>query len=281
MKTLREEYRIRQATLDEPLEVLSLGGGVQSSAMALMADVGLLRGGVVPDCAIYANSWSDPFSTYEMIGYLRRMVSFPILMVDAGNLMDDVLTRKVSCSGKVYGKTTIPAYVLDRENHKGILQRSCTKDFKIRPIYSTIHKLVERKHGIRCRMWIGISYDEMLRRRPAFVDYIKNVYPLVEAGITREDCLQWMREHGHPEPSRSACVFCPFHSNRDWRELKEQDPEMFERVAVFEEKVQELYLEIIPGTPFLHPSRKGLREVDISQDKNNHAFTCGEGMCGV
>ena len=49
------------------LTVLSLGGGVQSSVMALMAGEGVFAR--VPDCAIFADThWSPPASTSTSSG---------------------------------------------------------------------------------------------------------------------------------------------------------------------------------------------------------------------
>ena len=57
------------------LTVISLGGGVQSSVMALMANAGAFDR--VPDCAIFADTRWEPPSVYEHIEWLSKQLSFP------------------------------------------------------------------------------------------------------------------------------------------------------------------------------------------------------------
>jgi 3'-phosphoadenosine 5'-phosphosulfate sulfotransferase (PAPS reductase)/FAD synthetase len=58
------------------LRVLSLGAGVQSSVMLLMADRGLL--GEKPDVAIFADTQWEPKEIYEHLEWLKTQVSIPI-----------------------------------------------------------------------------------------------------------------------------------------------------------------------------------------------------------
>ena len=57
------------------LTVISLGGGVQSSVMALMASQGAFDR--VPDCAIFADTRWEPPSIYEHLAWLSDRLSFP------------------------------------------------------------------------------------------------------------------------------------------------------------------------------------------------------------
>ena len=64
------------------LAVVSLGGGVQSSVMALMASQrGFDR---TPDCATFADARWEPPSVYAYIECLRDRLSFPLHIVDNG-----------------------------------------------------------------------------------------------------------------------------------------------------------------------------------------------------
>ena len=55
------------------LTVISLGGGVQSSVMALMASQGAFDR--VPDCAIFADTRWEPPSVYEHVEWLGDRLS--------------------------------------------------------------------------------------------------------------------------------------------------------------------------------------------------------------
>ena len=71
------------------LTVISLGGGVQSSVMALMANEGAFDR--IPDCAIFADTRWEPPSIYEHLTWLKDRLSFPLYVVDNGrSLRGDV-----------------------------------------------------------------------------------------------------------------------------------------------------------------------------------------------
>ena len=57
------------------LTVISLGGGVQSSVMALMASDGAFD--TEPDCAIFADTHWEPPSIYTHLDWLSSNLSFP------------------------------------------------------------------------------------------------------------------------------------------------------------------------------------------------------------
>ena len=57
------------------LTVISLGGGVQSSVMALMANEGAFDR--IPDCAIFADTRWEPPSIYEHLGVAERPAELP------------------------------------------------------------------------------------------------------------------------------------------------------------------------------------------------------------
>ena len=74
---------------DPTLTVISLGGGVQSSVMALMANEGEF--GRLPDCAIFADTRWEPPSIYEHLEWLAGQLRFPLYVVDNGrSLREDV-----------------------------------------------------------------------------------------------------------------------------------------------------------------------------------------------
>ena len=71
------------------LTVISLGAGVQSSVMALMAAKGQIT--PMPDCAIFADTQSEPDHIYEWLDWLETQLPFPIYRITAGNLRDDLI----------------------------------------------------------------------------------------------------------------------------------------------------------------------------------------------
>lgn len=69
------------------LRVLSLGAGVQSTVMAIMADEGAF--GDKPDCAIFADTGWEPKGVYEHLDWLEGVLSYPVYRVSEGNIRED------------------------------------------------------------------------------------------------------------------------------------------------------------------------------------------------
>lgn len=70
------------------LRVLSLGAGVQSTTLTLMAAHGIV--GPMPDLAIFADTGWEPASVYEHLRWLMspNVLPFPVHIVSAGNIRE-------------------------------------------------------------------------------------------------------------------------------------------------------------------------------------------------
>lgn len=66
---------------------ISLGTGVQSSTMALMANYGKIE--PMPDCAIFADTQAEPEDVYQWLKWLIHKLDFDVHTVMKGNLEDD------------------------------------------------------------------------------------------------------------------------------------------------------------------------------------------------
>lgn len=137
---------------------------------------------------------------------------------------------------------------------------------------------------------IGISSDESSRVKESRHAWIKNRHPLFEEGITRNHCLGWMLKHGYPKPPRSACVFCPYHSDQEWRRLRDEEPKEFARAVAFDIAYREAKVRTVRAKgfiPFLHDSRRPLSEVNFDAPSHEQPELFNmfnnecEGMCGV
>lgn len=271
-----------------PIHVLSLGAGVQSSTLALMAAKGYLE---KPDCAIFADTQGEPENIYKWLDWLESELPFPVYRVTAGNLMEtEMKVIQSKKSGKLYRKNKIPAYVLKHDGSKGLLGRQCTLDFKIVPIQRKVREILGVKRGpgeVRCVMQIGISVDEADRMKPSRVPYIKHEWPLIDLNMTRKDCLDWMSRHGYPIPPRSACSFCPFHSDDEWRNLKENHPADWDKAVQFERDLiaASAKQEVLKGVPYLHESCVPLDQVDLKARPSHGQLNLFRnectGLCGV
>ena len=261
------------------LRVISLGAGVQSTTLALMAAAGEI--GPMPDGAIFADTGWEPKSVYEHLEKLKKTLPFPIHIVQVGNIREDTLANRNS-TGQNF--SVIPWFT-----SKGLGMRQCTNEYKIRPINRKIRELLGYKKGQHiphksAEVWIGISTDEIQRMKDPRDKWIVNRWPLIEANLKRSDCIDWMKSHGWEAP-KSACIGCPYHSDAMWREMKENDPESWADAVVVDKKIRD------NGSKnnyqqFMHRSLKPLDEVDFSSPVEKGQIEFGfnqecEGMCGV
>lgn len=283
-----------------PFSFLSLGAGVQSSALALMAATGEI--GPRLDAAIFADTQAEPASVYRWLDWLEGEIArsshpFPVHRVTKGSLRAAALERRQTKDGKDYSRTSIPSYTVDPRNgsHGAVITRVCTKDFKIAPLQKAQKAIAGVARGQKeCTVttWIGISMDEMQRVKESRDTWCQLRYPLIESNMRRSDCLTWMQRRGYPQPPRSACTFCPYHSNAEWRRLKAEEPEAFADAVAFERELQgvKAWSANFDSVPYLHNSRVPLDQIDFSTAEergqgtlyviDSFADEC-EGMCGV
>jgi len=265
--------------------IISLGAGVQSSTMSLMAACGEIT--PMPDAAVFADTRAEPPDVYEWLIWLKRQLPFPVHIVSAGDLEKEATTVRKSAKGNFYIESHIPAFTLDGSGKKGMTPRQCTYNFKVTPIRRKIREMLSIKHGEKSVIvleWIGISSDEITRMKISQDSWFEFRYPLIEKNMSRQDCLKWMEIKGFPRPPRSACFFCPFHSNAEWRKIKQNYPELFEK-AVNMEKIYSKAKEIYEIKAFFHASRIPLDQVDLRTDVEKGQGTLWEieceGRCGV
>lgn len=289
MNTLQSSLHGRPPEIETQWNVLSLGAGVQSSTLALMAAKGEV--GPMPDFAIFADTQSEPQHVHDWLDWLEEQLPFPVIRATAGSIEVDSVEIKARKSGVgSYTKSLIPAFMLAKDNSVGLLGRSCTLDYKIKPILKTVRKrcgITRGQKTLSVTQWIGISYDEVIRMKPSREKWSQHRWPLIEKEMRRGDCLAWMKANGYPEPPRSSCVFCPFHSDAEWRRLKNYAPEEFERAVRFEAELQrsKAASNNMKSVPFLHRSCVPLGGIDFSSEEDRGQMSmfgneC-EGMCGV
>lgn len=245
--------------------VISLGAGWQSSALLLMAAEG--RFGIVPPLAIFADTENEPDDVYAYLDYLTEQVrgTIEVVRVSAGDLAGAALEREYN---------PIPLYRRNDNGSVSIGRRQCTKEFKLYPIR---HEL--RRRGLtRVECWVGITVDEVERMKPSGLQWVENRWPLVEEGIRRHHCREWLIGNGHPEPPRSACTFCPYRSNAELRHMRDNDPVAWASAIKFDAAMTAKRGE------YVHRTAVPLPMVDLStlEDHGQLGFQdeC-EGMCGV
>jgi len=266
---------------------LSLGAGVQSSTLALM----IAHGELDPvDAAIFADTQWEPRKVYEWLDWLDAEIQrcpypFPVYRVTKGSLRDAAIRSKNN-SGESF--TVIPWHMIMPNGDRVMGGRQCTNQFKLVPLLKKTRELIglvprQRAKGILCETFIGISTDEAMRMKPSREPWKVHRWPLIEKGMARHDCLNWMERKGYPLPPKSSCIGCPYHSDREWRAVK-ADPEAWADAVEIDRIIRDSATGV-RGRQFMHRSCKPLDEVDLSTAADHGQVDlfnneC-EGMCGV
>lgn len=293
--------------------VLSLGG-VQSSTLTEMACDGPLR------AIAFADTGGELPETYAHLDYLRgraEQAGIEFLTVTAGNLRTDLVSRH----GRG-GQPNLPVRIKHADGTLGRLNHyRCSYDYKRRPITRAVKQLCGPpgawKHA-RIEQWIGYSTDEAtrmktadqcrcghnrIRRATAGKPYLQihtpdgctrcactrrepwqvSRWPLIELGISRDDCTSWLLDHGRPLPPRSSCWFCPNRSAKFWISLKRDQPELFAQAVALDEFLR--HINGLRGRAYLHQSGQPLADVTDtppgpkSADPITAAMDCEAGVC--
>lgn len=179
-----------------------------------------------------------------------------------------------------------------------MLRRQCTQDYKLDVIRRKVRELAGVKRGspgprtVIVEQLIGISIDEATRQRESRCRWIENAYPLVRRGITRAECIEKLEAWGWASVPKSACTFCPYHSDAMWADMKANDPESFADAVDIDNRLRSNgMLTVLRGEAYLHSQRQPLHLINFKTSvKRTHgerqldfglfSQEC-EGMCGV
>ena len=264
------------------LKVLSLGVGVQSTALYLMSSMGYK----VPraDVAIFSDPGAESLDTYKTLKWLQKWKKqnngIPIVVNNEKNLYKDII-EQVNTDKK------IPSMPLHLDS--GVLAlRQCTGRYKIEPVMKStraLHNLKPRQRMLPTEMWLGISLDEIERMKESTAYNVKYFYPLIYHSMTRKDCIDFFKNNDFPVPAKSGCVFCPYTSNKTWSKLKKNNPEDF-KIAVKADKALRNIPDKIKGWEgrkmYIHKSCVPLEDIDFgdTQLEMFEGYDC-EGYCGL
>ena len=269
--------------MTEKLRIISYGGGVQSTALCVLATQGLI--GRI-DAAVLSNVGDDSehpatlsFVREVMIPWatergLRMEIVQPVRAGKPTSLMKEITRegrRRILIP--VYGDVGAP------------LSRSCTAEFKIAVIGRWLKANGATKEN-PADVCIGISVDEIERAgRGKDEPYERRVYPLLDLGLRRSDCEQVIREAGLPVPPKSSCFFCPFHRPTTWAEMRRDEPDLFNKAQQLEDHLNDRQREL--GRNPLYLTRFNKRLTDAIPEAQSSLFThegpgedgCDSGYC--
>lgn len=195
-------------------QVLNYGGGTQTTAMIALCITGRLPW---PDRIVMADTGREASATWE---WLHDVVA-PAL-ANHGRAVE-IAPHSLATEDLLSHRGTIlmPMWTTKKNaGEPGQLPTYCSDKWKTR---------VVQRHLADCQRvdhWIGYSADEASRMaaRGGNLEKWRSVYPLLDLGMTRDDCQQIVRRvFGKPAP-KSSCYMCPHRGDSQWRELRDHYP---------------------------------------------------------
>jgi len=267
------------------LKIQSNGMGQQSVAMYLMSSIGVLPR---LDYSIFADPGREKTQTYAYLAWLKKWAKknngIPIVHDKSKNLYKDILKKSNSTRQRF---AAIPVFT----ESGGMVRRQCTNEYKIIVVDNQIRKLQGKEKGESfdtVEIWFGISIEEMKRMNGPHRKNVIKVFPFcgykndgkfIKIDIepmTRGQIVKWMKEMNYPIPPKSSCVFCPFQSDSNWQDLKNNDPSGFASAIKIDKESRDLSKRGINDKLYLHRSLKPLDEVDFTKGQ----FEIGEDCYG-
>jgi len=257
------------------VKIISLGWGVQSWTLAAMTALGELP---PVDAVVHADTSWERAATYQFAAkWTAWLESNGVRVV---TLSPPPRANRITNNHEF---VQIPAFT----NGTGQLKRQCTNHWKIKPIRRFVSAELKRRGMTKTpgavEMWLGITTDEWWRMKHSNVQYIKNVYPLLDKRMSRNDCISWLLSHDLPVPPKSSCTFCPYHSPEAWAEMKRDGGADWQQAVEIDNIIRDkrppdkIYLlrDCIPLEELKIPEDYGYLQSSIFDDN----VTCDSGYC--
>jgi hypothetical protein len=258
------------------MNVISYGGGVQSTALCVLA----IEGHIQADFAIFANV-GDNSENPATLKYLEMFVPWA-----AKRGLEIVERRWVDRTGKVrdlYDETMredrrsidIPVWL----DSGAFGNRKCTDAYKIAVVGREL-----RKRGATAanpaNVMVGISTDEWQRanRRHSKAWEIPS-YPLLESGMSRYACELHIIAAGLPVPPKSSCWFCPLQGPKGWAQKRRDEPGVFDRGVAMEDRINETRVKLGRDRVSLAKGGTPLAEIREAEPTLFNGGGCDEGYC--
>lgn len=265
--------------MTDPLIVCSYGGGVQSTALLVLAAQGYLPYRTFlfanvgddsehPDTLRYVKEVAFDYAAahgieiHELHRVPKKGIGKGEIETLRGRLMRD-------------GSRSLPIPVRMSNGAPGT--RACTADFKIRVVGRWL-----REHGANAtapaRVAIGISTDEYERATSRRSEpYEIPEYPLLTLehrlaphGASRADCRAIIADAGLPIPGKSSCYFCPFHRPRVFADMARREPDLFADCVHIEDTLNARRDEL--GKDHVYLTRFSRRLGDVFADVQTAMF---------
>ena len=220
------------------MRIFSYGGGVQSTAVLVLASQGKLQ----YDHFLFSNVGEDS----EHPDTLEYFYNVAIPFAERHGLDLQEVSRDDTIRERLFSNLRdIPIPL--RMNTGAPGNRKCTELYKIKVIDRWVR---DHRNGNRFTMGLGISTDEMQRARSTEPNEVYKglwkvlEYPLIYLRMSRNTCRHLIIDAGLPQPPKSACYFCPFHNDQAWYEMRQNRPDLFFDAVKIEKHLQDKRMKL-------------------------------------
>lgn len=268
------------------MNFLSFGAGLDSTALAMMANEGLVFEKL--DAIIFANTGFEKRDTYKHIKQIKPLLNIPFYSLSKSIYKDTL-------SGIANNKriSSLPFYTKPKTPYgkPGRLKRQCTSDFKIKLVHKKIREILgvkklNQKYNIK--VWVGYNASEPQRisrkRKEIRTDWETIAVPFYNVDIKRSSITtkkyfdknihrdyieKYLRKFNFEYLVKSGCKACPNMSDLMWLQMKENNINDWNDAVLFDKAIRNI--PNINQQCFLHRSCKPLEEIQF----NPTAFSFG------
>jgi hypothetical protein len=247
--------------------IWSYGGGVQTAAIGVLVVQGKLPH---PERIVMADTGREDSATWSYldtvmapylaaVGLTVEVAPHSLATVDLHSTKGDLLIPAFTATGK------LPTY--------------CSVEWKQRVVQRWL-----RAQGYGpakpVSIWLGMSTDEASRAKDSATAWAGHHYPILyDVPMNRAECVGLVASAGLPPAPKSSCWMCPFRSNTQWRDLKANRPEDWDKAVAFDAEIRRKDSDV-----FVHRSGTPLASADLGEDADNQRDlfgSCGTGYCYV
>jgi len=233
---------------------ISFSGGVESTTMCILYGKG--------STAIWSDTGSEHKEMYDRMDLVEQKLK------DLHNGDFELIRYKPSVKHKGETYLGLEDLAVAYNFLPSGQSRYCTRFFKS----EAVDKILSDKG--ECELMIGFNADE--QGREGSLEKMPNVsytYPLIEAGLTRDDCEEILNIHGlHPNfpvyMLRGGCRICFFKSEKEYKALCILNPLEFDEIIELEEKIQDKRKKFYS----IMPSGKSMRQLKAECNQEQAMF---------
>ena len=273
------------------MKIISLGMGVQSTALYYMSSMGEIDRA---DYAIFADTGAEKSATIEYYHKLdkwqKQNNGIPIIRIVKKNILNDLLNKQNSSGTRI---ASLPAF-----SKTGMLRRQCTSEYKIYQIdkqIKEIYGLTKYARYPKTEIWFGITLDEASRMAIPQQGWKINVYPFIgykihrdckqehmgiENPVRRSELINWYDNNNIEQPVKSACYFCPFQSDKSWIDTKNNYPDDWDNAIKVDNAIRDSSKRGTRDKIYVHRSAIPLKDVKFDESQTDFWGECS-GNCHI